>query len=274
MMLRRQVETVVESIIFKRIVSVFIVLNAIAIAVESYSGAIFENIIVQDLLLVVDDGFIAIFCAELAMKIYVQREKFLRNGWNIFDVVVILPALIPDIQVLSAARVLRVLQLLLLLSKFASIRDLTLAMLSAVRDAAGIGVIIVLLTYIFGAFSYSLFKDVSPQQFGDIGRAMYTLFRAVAFFEAAGIVDGMAERQTLCALIIFPFHAIMTYLVMNFFVAIAMHYLSVTINDRSRARIARETEATHAALAEIKSRLVAIESRIAQDGPHRAKDAV
>ena len=273
-MSRYYVELVIESIYFKRLVSVFIVLNAIAIAVESYSGNIVENIIVQDILLVIDDGFIVIFCTEIVLRFYVQGKKFFKSGWNIFDVVVILPALIPDIQALSAARVLRVLQLLLLLSKFESIRNLTLAMLSAVRDTAGVCTIILLLTYIFGAFSYSLLKDVSPEQFGNIGRAMYTLFRCVAFFEATSVVDGMPESQVLTALIVYPFHAIMTYLVMNFFVAVAMYYLSVAIQAKSRADASKESANLKAELAEINASLKALEARLRQDAPPGASATV
>ena len=63
-----------------------------------------------------DQLCLAIFVAEIALKLFARGPGFFRDGWNIFDFVIVGIALVPAGQGLSVLRALRILRLLRVLS--------------------------------------------------------------------------------------------------------------------------------------------------------------
>ena len=57
-----------------------------------------------------DSACLAVFVVELVMKLIAYRLRFFRDGWNIFDFVIIGVSLVPAAQGLSALRSLRILR--------------------------------------------------------------------------------------------------------------------------------------------------------------------
>ena len=64
----------------------------------------------------IDQVITAIFVIELILKLVVFRQRFFRDGWNIFDFLIVAISLVPATETLKVIRTLRVLRILRLLS--------------------------------------------------------------------------------------------------------------------------------------------------------------
>ena len=86
-----------------------ILFNAVILGLET-SEPIMDRFGV--LISALDKLCLAIFVAELAAKLFAYRGKFFRNGWNLFDFVIVGISLTPGAQTLSVLRALRILRVL------------------------------------------------------------------------------------------------------------------------------------------------------------------
>src|SRR3546814_6698244 len=83
------------------------------------------------LLEILDNICLVIFCVEIALKLIAMRLGFFRDGWNIFDFLVVGVALIPASGELSVLRSMRVLRLMRLAPALPARRRVTSGMCKA-----------------------------------------------------------------------------------------------------------------------------------------------
>ncbi|MEO0623011.1 MAG: ion transporter [Pseudomonadota bacterium] len=66
---------------------------------------------------------IGIFVAEMALKLYAYRDKFFNSAWNVFDLVIVVVALVPEVGNLSMLRAVRLARALRLISAYRAINS-------------------------------------------------------------------------------------------------------------------------------------------------------
>lgn len=124
----------------------------------------------------IDDICLVIFCFEIACKLIVMRERFFRDGWNVFDFAVVAIALMPNTGGLSVLRALRVLRVLRLVTAIPSMRRVINGMFSALPGGASVAGVLFIMYYVAAIIALNLFRDV-PEHFGSIGQTFFTLFK-------------------------------------------------------------------------------------------------
>ena len=167
----------VDSGPFTVVVLATIVVNAVVLGLQTYEGAIERWGEALDL---VNAACLAVFIVELLVRIasYWPRPwEFFRSGWNIFDFVVIAAAFVPGIRqnatLLRLARLLRIVRIVRVLP---DLRVLLLGVWRSVPPLASIGAVTAMILFVYGMVGWILFADDLPDQWGNIGRAMLTLF--------------------------------------------------------------------------------------------------
>ncbi|NRB03646.1 MAG: ion transporter, partial [Rhodobacteraceae bacterium] len=90
-----------------------IVANAIILGLET-SETLMASI--GGLLVFLDRLCLAIFTLEIALKFVAYGRRFFTNGWNIFDLLIVVIALMPTAGGLSVLRALRILRVLRVIS--------------------------------------------------------------------------------------------------------------------------------------------------------------
>ncbi|QYK42645.1 MAG: ion transporter [Paracoccaceae bacterium] len=136
-----------------------------------------------------DNLCLVVFVAEIAMKLFVYRGQFFRDGWNIFDAVVVGIALLPATGSLSVLRALRVLRVLRLATAVPSMRRVINGMFAALPGGASIAGILFIMYYVGAIIGVTLFSKNVPQYFGDIGTTFFTLFQLMTLEGWNGIAD-------------------------------------------------------------------------------------
>ena len=154
-----------------------IVFNALVLGLETYDGL---NDQYGGLLTALNDACLAIFVAEITIRIaaYGRRpQDFFKEGWNVFDFLVIGAVFVPGLREnATLLRVIRLLRVVRLVSVLPDLRVLIRGMLKALPPIGSMGVLAFLLIYVYGMVGWIMFGDEIPEQWGDIGQAMLTLF--------------------------------------------------------------------------------------------------
>ena len=127
-----------------------------------------------------------IFTAEFAIKLAAEGKhpwRYFQDPWNVFDFIVVaicwLAHIIPDMNTgfVSVIRLARVLRVLRLVHAMPQLKMLVNAMLKSVPSMGYVGILLLLLYYIYGAMGVFLFRENDPLHFGTLHTSMLSLFR-------------------------------------------------------------------------------------------------
>ena len=86
MKLYERIGTIAEGPTFQRIITVLIVANAITLGLEAAPNALTKF---DPLFHLLNRLVVAVFVLEIVAKIVYRRRDFFRNGWNIFDFIIV-----------------------------------------------------------------------------------------------------------------------------------------------------------------------------------------
>ncbi len=244
---RARAARLVTSDTFQKVVTALILLNAVTLGLET-SDSIMERF--GGFLHLLDDALLYAFTAELLLRIYAFRGRFLRDPWGIFDLIVIGVAWMPASGELSVLRALRVLRVLRLASVMPSLRNVVEAMLAALPGMGGILALMLLIFYVFAVMGTKLFGEDMPEQFGTLGATFFTLFQLMTLDDWVNIVKPALEKHPLANLYFIPFILVATFVVLNLFIGVIVESIQTLREQRESADAEIAVVATDAARSE------------------------
>lgn len=234
--LRIRLAVWIESKRIQAIIIGVILLNALILGLETSEAAMNSY---GFLLLLIDKICLAIFIAELLIKIVAYRFHFWRSGWNIFDFAVVAIALVPGAGVWSVLRSLRVLRVLRLLTAIPSLKKVVAAFVHSIPGLSGVMAVMCIFFYTTGVLATKLFGATHPQWFGTLGDSLFTLFQVMTLESwSMGIVRPIMETHPWAFAFFVPFIIIATFTILNLFIGIivsTMQELSLTPEISSSA---------------------------------------
>lgn len=227
--LRIRLAVWIESKRIQTIVIGVILLNALILGLETNKAAMDSF---GSLLLIVDKICLAVFIAELLVKMYAYRFHFWRSGWNIFDFAVVAIALVPGAGVWAVLRSLRVLRVLRLLTAIPSLKKVVAAFVHSIPGLSGVMAVMCIFFYTTGVLATKLFGETHPEWFGTLGASLYTLFQVMTLESwSMGIVRPVMETHPWAFAFFVPFIIVATFTILNLFIGIivsTMQELSLT----------------------------------------------
>ncbi len=230
-----------------------IIFNAIILGMETS-----DSIMAQagGLITMLDQLCLAIFVIELAAKLFAQRGAFFRNGWNIFDFVIVGISLVPGNGGLSVLRALRILRVLRVISVVPSLRRVVEGFVTALPGMGSVFLLMGIVFYIAAVMATKLFGDAFPEWFGTLGRSGYSLFQIMTLESwSMGIVRPVMEIYPYAWAFFVPFIMVTTFAVVNLLVGLI-------VNSMQDAHAEEGNAATDAYRDEVMAKLDAIEKRL------------
>jgi len=207
--------------IFQRTILALIVINAVILGLETSSS--FMQAAGRWILLV-DKIILAVFVAELSLRLFVHRLAFWRDPWSVFDFSVVAIALVPATGPLAVLRALRVLRVLRMLTIVPSMRRVVGALLSAIPGLSSIALVLLLVFYVFAVIATHLFGALFPDWFGHLGRSLYTLFQVMTLESwSMGIARPVMEQAPWAWAFFIVFILFATFTMLNLFIAIIVN---------------------------------------------------
>ncbi|MFN4283079.1 MAG: ion transporter [Alphaproteobacteria bacterium] len=239
---RTRLADVAESTPVQRFVTALIVINAITLGLETSATAMeFAG----PLLVAIDKAVLAVFVVELLAKLIGRGARFFRNGWNVFDFIVVGIALAPATGALSVLRALRILRVLRLLSVVPQMRQVVESLLRAVPGLGSIAAILMLIFYVFAVLATKLFGASFDEWFGSVGASMYSLFQIMTLESwSMGIVRPVMEVYPAAWMFFVPFILIATFTMLNLFIAIIVSAMQSQHEEEQKAELAAIQQAS------------------------------
>ncbi|UQN15292.1 ion transporter [Gulosibacter sp. ACHW.36C] len=255
---RRVGELVLHPAVQNFIIAVIIV-NAVTLGLET-SDAVMAR--AGGLLHVLDVAALVIFIIELAAKMFALGRAFWRDGWNVFDFLVVAIALIPSSGPLAVLRALRVLRVLRLVNRLPQLRRIAEAIIRAIPGIGAIAALMAIIFYVGAVMATVLFGDSHPEMFGSIPTSLLTLFQVMTLDSwALGVVVPVMDAHPSAWLFFIPFILVSAFVMLNLFIAVivdTMSNLHETAPEDERQPLPhdRELAAMRHELAEIKALLL------------------
>ena len=209
---------IVESDLVQKIIIGLILLNALTLGLETNSVLMKEY---GQQISFLDNCILSIFVIEILIKLGYRKLSFFKDGWNIFDFIIIGIALAPTTGSLSVLRTLRIFRAMRLLSVVPSMKKVTQALLSAIPGILSVGSIILLIFYVSAVLATNFFGDDFDTWFGNIGRSMFSLFQIMTLESwSMGIVRPVMELFPWAWTFFVPFILVTSFAVLNLFIGI------------------------------------------------------
>ena len=258
---RDRLAAAVENRRFQQFIIAVIMFNAITLAMETSESIMAGS---GDLLHVLDKIVLAIFVAELVAKLVAFGPRFFSDGWNVFDLVVVVIALVPASGPFAVLRALRVLRVLRLISAMPAMRKVVSGLLSAIPGMASIVALLGLVLFVSAVMATNLFRDVAPQYFGDLGTSLFALFQIMTGESWPDIADAVMAEMPLAWIFFVIYILISTFAVLNLFIAVVVNAMEAQLREEMH----QEGEQHHQELADsnatILAELQALRAEVAQ----------
>ncbi|GHF98133.1 ion transporter [Thalassotalea marina] len=131
-----------------------------------------------------DNAVTVFFLIEIVIRFLAtpKKSQFFKNGWNIFDTLIVIGSLVPDGgSGVLLARLLRVFRVLRLVSMVPELRLLINALIKAIPRMGYIALLMFVIFYIYAAIGSIVFHEINEVLWGDVSISMLTLFRVATF---------------------------------------------------------------------------------------------
>jgi voltage-gated sodium channel len=207
--------TWLKTSLVQNVVLAAIALNAVVLGLETSDG------LAADwgwLLERTDDLLLGIFIVELVLRFIAFGPRHFREPWTIFDLTVVLVAVLPISDDLS---VLRTLRLLRLISVVPSLRLVTEAMMAAVPGMASIVALMGMIFYVAAVMASQMYGAILPEKFGSLPDSLFTMFQLMTLESWTGdIVVPVMKESPMAWLFFIPFILVATFVVLNLFIGV------------------------------------------------------
>jgi voltage-gated sodium channel len=211
----------VESEWFQRLIITVIAINAVGLGLETIP---FVNEEIGPLLWLIDNICLLIFVGEISAKLLAYRLGYFKDPWNIFDFVIVAIAVLPVGGGLSVMRALRVLRAVRIISVVPAMRRVVEGFLHAIPSLGAVMALLSILLYVSAVMATKLFGDLFGDLFGNLGRSLFTLFQIMTLEDwPGGVVRPIMEVYPYAWLFFIPFILIITFAVLNLFIAIIVN---------------------------------------------------
>ena len=173
-------QRLIDSVVFQRCVLGLILVAGVLVGLETNAALMAQ---IGPWLGAADRLVLALSVVELLVRCGAHGARpwrFFRDPWNLFDFAIVAFCLLPlgaeYSAVLRLARVLRVLRLITALPR---LQILVTALLKSIPSMAYVGVLLVVLFYVYAVVGVSLFGKADPAHFGSLGASALALFQVV-----------------------------------------------------------------------------------------------
>ena len=253
-----QLRRIESSKIFQGVVITIIILSAMTIGAKTYD----LPPLVEQGLTVMDNAITVFFLIEILFRFTAcpVKRRFLMDGWNLFDTLVVIGSLIPldNSDAVLLGRLLRVFRVLRLVSVVPELRFLINSLLKAIPRMGYIALLMFIIFYIYAAMGSMFFSSVDQELWGDVAIAMLTLFRVATFEDWTDVMYATMEQYPLSWLYYLTFIFLTAFVFLNMMIGAILEVMSEEQNAQQaqkahdeRDEIARQLQSVQTQLQEL-----------------------
>lgn len=270
--------TLANNHVFELFIIGIILLNSVLIGVETYTADPTIKLIQQIILY--------IFTFEIAVRFVAadNLKSFFKDGWNIFDFSLVVLGYIPETLFASASmmmalRVLRVFRILRLLRTAKEVKLIVSVLIKSTTSMFYNLILFLIFVYLYAIAGVSMFKlpdpatlnaeqkanyeklmeqaphspSNSPDPYGDLGEAVFTLFRSLTGEDWTDLRYNSITASQLGLInvnsaVITTYHVswfcLAAFLLLNLVTGAVINNYQLAIDEQKEEKLKREAEAS------------------------------
>ena len=210
---------------FEAFIIIIIIASALLVGVKTYAVPSWLQRLIEGLDLLIT----VIFVVEISVRFLGEARKrdFFKNGWNVFDTLIVLISLIPieDTDMALVARLIRVFRVLRMISIIPELRILLNSLIQALPRLGYVAALIFIIFYIYAAIGSLFFETINPKLWGNIAVSMLTLFRVMTFEDWTDVMYETMEVYPLTWMFYLSFIFLTTFAFLNMVIGIVVNVL-------------------------------------------------
>lgn len=205
-----------------------------------------------ELLQMIDLSILIVLVAEILLRLLSLGKRFFLRAWNVFDFCIIsvsLYAHFMHFELLEAVRVLLILRLIELLPHMKHVVD---AIWRALMGLLNSIILLFIIFYMFAVAGTHLFGEISPAEFGNVGRTMFTLFQLMAFDELGNVIRPIMAVKEYAWSFFVLFLTATSFSFLNLFIGIIVNAMQEAAEEREKDQPNHQTQMILDALDEVR----------------------
>ncbi len=218
-------QTLIANKYFEGFIMAVIMISALTVGVKTYN----VSPVVLTIIDTADFAITLVFIVEISLRFIATHphSHFFRNGWNVFDTLIVLVSLIPvdNSDMALVARLVRVFRVLRMISIVPELRMLLNSLLKALPRLGYVMALMFIIFYIYAAVGSLMFEDINPVLWGDISISMLTLFRVMTFEDWTDVMYETMEVYPFSWIFYISFIFLTAFAFLNMVIGIVVNVL-------------------------------------------------
>ena len=218
--------TIRNSKVFSGIVIAVIVASAVYAGVSSYDISPKYNVYLD----LFDYAITLFFVIEILIRMISERSfiKFFKDGWNIFDFLIVTISLIPinNVESVFVARLLRIIRVLRIITVVPAFRHIIDSLVKSIPRVGFIALLMFIFMYVWGAIGTMFFGKVDPENWGNIGLALITLVQVATYDDWAAIMGNVIEVYPYAWIFFVSFIIINAVILLNMVIGVIVDVMT------------------------------------------------
>ncbi len=215
-----------EHKLFQNIVIFVIILSAFLVGASTFdiSETVISTFKIIDLLITL------FFVIEIIIRFIAEpiKKEFFKNGWNVFDTIIVLVSIIPvgpDSSILLL-RLLRIFRVLRLISAVPELKELIEALLQSIKRVFYVSLLLFIILYIYASFGSILFSNDDPERWKDLGISMITLVQVLTLSSWEQVMLPIQKIHWWSWIYFYSFVAIGSITILNLIIAVLVDVIT------------------------------------------------
>ncbi|NOQ29995.1 MAG: ion transporter [Helicobacteraceae bacterium] len=207
-----------------------IVFSALVIGIHTFE----IDPVLETILNYVDNLITIIFVIEITVRIMAEKKPldFFKDGWNIFDFVIVAVSLVPiDGNYANVARLIRIFRMLRLITLLPELKIIIGALYKSASSIGYVLILMFIIFYVFAVIGTILFESAPSGLWSDVGVALLTLFRVMTFEDWTDVMYETMEIYPISWIYYLIFIFLTTFTFLNMIIGIILD----TLNEEHKA---------------------------------------
>ena len=204
-------------------------MNAITLGINTYEIDNFIKKIIE----LLDYAITIFFVIEILIRFIGEPKKidFFKNGWNIFDSLIVLISLIPIPNNSSylLLRLLRIFRVLRIISVVPELKKIIEALIDSIKRVFYVSLLLFIILYVYATIGSILFNEDIPSRWNDVGISLITLFQVLTLSSWEQVMLPLQEIYWWAWIYFFSFIIICGITMLNLLIAVLV---DVVINQK------------------------------------------
>jgi voltage-gated sodium channel len=184
--------------------------------------------------------------SEIAIRMASEERTldFFKDGWNVFDFVIVTISLIPldSADFAMIARMVRVFRVLRLITARPELKQIIDVLIKAIPAIVDIVLLMFIVFYIYAIIGSFLFAELKSGLWDNFLIAMLTLFRVLTFEDWTDVMYEAMELNSWYWIYFVSFVIIAAFVLFNFFVAVIIEQMQSMHEDKITETLQKEDD--------------------------------